>query len=404
MGIAFDCAVQDAQALRSELEPAMPWWVRVCNVALELSAGCAEKAIESAQLRASALALVYWARVRAGMLCRTRFLMEGVPPAISGDSVTATACARGSLGLALARTLGRHSSVADFRAYLEKLKTPHLFVQDAAQRGFVAAESLLRDADLEPKPGQPPRLRALVACTRLTLGSLNASHTPCSNVDCKRPCVLLREDPEFRSKITLPWAPFRCVGRSARLYWTECASSPHEEQTAVCSSSCFRVIAADVQRAVPFDERVVDMQDPLHKEVHTDIDVVAEAVLARNAAAKHAMRQGVDRTRHLSRRQVASYRSALVHALNVDALIVCASAQIVAAGLRRQKQVAMMVGAAGWRSEMRFRHMQRRFSRLLRMKSNGQEQPLLCSRMSSPFERVVFGALGAEVTRLEYGT
>ena len=93
-----------------------------------------------------------------------------------------------------------------------------------------------------------------------------------------------------------------------------------------------------------------------------------------------------------------------MHALNVDALIVCASAQIVAAGLRRQKQVAMMVGAAGWRSEMRFRHMQRRFSRLLRMKSNGQEQPLLCSRMSSPFERVVFGALGAEVTRLEYGT
>ena len=262
-------------------------------------------------------------------------------------------------------------------------------------------DQLLDEAAPEFGPSAPRALRVLVAQTRLLLGAMSYSAPEfagryCTNRQCRRLCVSISENRDLASKLALPWEPFQCVDRSTRLYWAECAqvgSAARSRGFACCSTSCYKLLAAEVQRLLPFEERVVDYCYPFHKQVDTDVDVLADAVLARNAAARHALKSGVnERPFHLSHQQVDSFRCTLTRALNVDALLVNAAAIAVAAG--RQSPVTAMVGGQSWRCELRFRDTQGVCLGMLRaaMRETGQNM-ILSSRMGSAFERFAFEQL-----------
>jgi hypothetical protein len=222
----------------------------------------------------------------------------------------------------------------------------------------------------------------------LTVGA-EGLHRACANRNCRRICFTqqnfgnsprnaaplgwrTKRAYNERCRALLPWAAFANVEPCAQRYWLEAGlgcnhvgeepavSLPDGNLGACCSTACAAVVRQAVARHVPFAERVVDTFDVQHKPIDTPLEVLADAVLARNAAAHAALRAAprAPPVCPVTPESLALFERRLRRALSVDAMLVHVAMLCHKAGRAPLllKCVYAFVGAKNWRMESRYRY------------------------------------------------
>lgn len=332
------------------------WCAGFLNVAIEINLQLRDEVSDKCHHFAR---LLYWCRFRAGFLEDASLALEGLPASVD------------VLGGGVARPPTLFGQVHDDTGCLDFLKT----VADLP-------ESRVRQLSvgLERQPGElePVRvallIEALVSFVRHIVASGGVHNgasqvRKCANSECNRACLITgrggaRVD---STRIRLPWAVFHEAHRAQRAYWSEAAGEEREFLGNCCSMRCFRLIADETRRVLPF---TCDIGDPTHalgKPIGIGVAHAELAAFSRNCEASRRLKvAGHQPLRFCSPDIIKQYRRMLVRALNTDALLVHAACLATEGDMRIPSPTLPFVATDDWRQGITYRAALLRIHRIIR--------------------------------------
>lgn len=318
------------------------WCARFLNVAVELNKQLSDEVSSKCHYFAR---LLYWCRLRGGLLEDASLALEGLP---------ASVCV---LNTAPVRPPAAFSQLDDDTGCLDFLKA----VADLPTHRVTAlAIELVR----QPGELEPVRvsllIEALVSFVRHIVTSTSgiAEVRQCANIKCDRACLITGRGGAWvdSTRIRLPWRVFHDANRAQRAYWSEAAGEESDFLGNCCSMRCFRLIAAEARRVLPFTCEIGDPPHALNKPIGIGVEHAELAAFSRNCEASRRIKAAAHQPlRFCSKQLILQYRRMLVRALNTDALLVHAASLAVQGDMRIPSPTLPFVATHDWRQGITYR-------------------------------------------------